>query len=432
MSDKDIRRALMIARADGGPVPPFNLSSVDPKSQHIDDWKWRPLEHVQDELDLHEIPSHVEKFGSFMDDTARRAEMHGLTPRDLIKAYTITRSSIQRGAVDSDKVRNAGLYLPAHLTGKIRPEGAFGMWLHTKQGQQYLDAAEGGKPDEDAIAHAVQVMAPFGKHEKDIPDALRWAALHLPGREGRVSELVARARKGQSAPEEWRDATKDVRGIGSSKAGFLASMLGRGDQPTLDARQLILHTGQPSKAASPFIARKGGAGGIEATDRLAARQSAMNLKTPDDLKPYYQHLAHHAVWDKAGGDTTTHSDVIDALQHAATGGAIKGKHFTDHPLVHAMHAAGIPGLKRGYYDNIMPKRLQALAQQHDPKSRVQLGAEPLVENAAPLHSLDVTPQMRDSIKAKGFSQFKQGGTVDDPLRKGGIVDRTLRLTASKR
>ena len=27
-----------------------------------------------------------------------------------------------------------------------------------------------------------------------------------------------------------------------------------------------------------------------------------------------------------------------------------------------------------------------------------------------------TPQMRDSIKAKGFSQFKQGGTVDDPLK----------------
>lgn len=320
----------------------------DPETKHIADWPWRPLKEVQGDLDLHEIPSHVEKFGSFMDDTAHRAELHGLTPRDLIKAYTITRSSIQRGAVDADKVRAAGLHLPTDLTGKIRPEGAFGTWLHTPQGQRYLDAAEGGRPDEDAIAHAVQVMAPFGKHEKDIPDALRWAARNLPGREGRISELVARARRGRSSPEEWRDATSDVRGIGSSKSGFLASMLGRGDQPTLDARQLVLHTGQPSKAASPHIARMYGAGGVEATDRLAARQFAMRLRHPSDLSPYYQHLAHHAVWDKAGGDTTTHSDVIDALQHAATGGAIKAStSIHNHPLVHAMRAAGLPGLKRG-------------------------------------------------------------------------------------
>ena len=118
---------------------------------------------------------------------------------------------------------------------------------------------------------------------------------------------------------------------------------------------------------------------------------------------------------------------------------------------------GGSGMK-GYYDNIMPKRLQALAQQHDPKARVQLGGhklnDPDFENerddlaaqfreanqrppvhddelrqwalaehgddpetramltgATPLHSLDVTPQMRDSIKANGFNQFKRGGDV---------------------
>jgi hypothetical protein len=317
---------------------------ADPKSEHIADWRWRPLEDVHKELGLTEIPSHVEKFGSFMDDTAHRAEHHGLSPRDLIKAYTITRSSIQRGAVDADKVRKAGLILPPGITGKIRPEGAFGTWLHTKEGQRYLDEAEAGRPDEPSIAHAVQVMAPFGKHEKDIPDALRWAALNLPGREARISELVARARRMRSSPEEWRDATKDVRGIGSSKAGFYASLLGRGDQPTLDARQLILHTGKPSKEASPFIARKAGAGGSDATDRLAARQAAMNLSTPKDLQPYYQHLAHHAVWDKAGNDTTTHDDVVSALRGAATGGRITDPNLDSHPVVQAMRAAGLPGL----------------------------------------------------------------------------------------
>jgi hypothetical protein len=66
---------------------------------------------------------------------------------------------------------------------------------------------------------------------------------------------------------------------------------------------------------------------------------------------------------------------------------------------------------RGYYDNILPKRLQALAQQHDPQAKVQLGSTPVADDTAPLHSIDVTPQMRDSIKGNGFNSFKRGGDV---------------------
>lgn len=311
----------------------------DPQSDVIKDWNWRPLADVQNDLQLTEIPSHVQAFGKFMDETAAKASGKGLTPRDLIKAYTITRSSIQRQAVDSNRVRAAGLALPDDVTGKIRPEGAFGEWLHSDMGQKYLRAAERGEVDPEAVRHAVQVMAPFGKHEKDIPDALIWAAKNLPGREKYISDLVARGRDMVSTPEEWRGMTKDVRGIGPSKSGFVASLLGRGDQPTLDARQVILHTGRPTKEASPMIAKKGGKGGVEAVDRLAARQEAMGLTSPELLKPYYQHLAHHTVWDKAGNEETTHEDVMNAMRHAATGGAIAA-----HPLVDAMRAAGLPGL----------------------------------------------------------------------------------------
>lgn len=133
-------------------------------------------------------------------------------------------------------------------------------------------------------------------------------------------------------------------------------------------------------------------------------------------------------------------------------------------------AARERGMK-GYYDSILPKRLQALAQQHDPQAKVNLHAHDLsgapdpaeVKNraismahntgdidrpteaawnaadpevrdwhtehataeqaradfaeginhaSAPLHSLDVTPQMRDSIKQSGFNSFKRGGDVD--------------------
>jgi hypothetical protein len=332
------------AYADGGEVEGYQ----DPASRHISDWNWRPVEDVQESLgNLKEIPSHVEKFGDFMDNIAERAGRQGLTPRDLIKAYTITRSSIQRQAANVDKLRASGLDLPEGMTGKIRPEGAFGEWLHTPAGQAYLDAAEKGKVHQTAIRNAVQVMAPFGRHTTDIPDALTWAALNLPGKEKQVSELIHAGREMASSPEQWRAFTQHIRGVGPSKSGFLASLMGRGDQPTLDARQIILHTGRPSKEASKYIAKKGGAGGVEAVDRLAARQAAMNLSLPDRLKPYYQHLTHHAVWDKAGNDETTHEDVVRAMHHAASGGAQNGDEpsvILDHPVAKIFQTIGMAGL----------------------------------------------------------------------------------------
>jgi hypothetical protein len=318
----------------------------DPESAHISEWNWRPLEDVKGDLGLSEIPSHVNAFGDFMDRTAERASREGLTPRDLIKAYTITRASIQRRATPAENLRKVGMVLPDNVTGPVRPEGAFGHWLHSPAGQAYLNYAERGQVNEQSISDAVKRMAPFGRHETDIPDALRWAAQNLPDKAQQVSELVAAAREKASSPDEWRDFVKNVRGIGPSKAGFVASLMGRGDQPTLDARQIILHTGRPSKEAAPFIARKGGEGGAEAVNRLAARQEAMNLSIPEKLEPYYQHLAHHAVWDKAGNEETTHEDVINAMQHAARGGAIH-----DHPVMQVMkliHPEAFPeGFKKG-------------------------------------------------------------------------------------
>jgi hypothetical protein len=49
------------------------------------------------------------------------------------------------------------------------------------------------------------------------------------------------------------------------------------------------------------------------------------LALPDDLAPYYQHLAHHTVWDKAGNEATTHADLMNAMRNYATGGAVSGR-----------------------------------------------------------------------------------------------------------
>lgn len=289
----------------------------------IKDWQWRPVEDVRNELQLDEIPSHVHKFGEFMDETARRAATQGLTPRDLIKAYAITRSSIGRGALPVATVRRPknpeyGFdALPKGLQGTLRPEGAMGHWLHTKMGQRYLDEAEAGRVDEEAVRDAIKSMGAFGLPDTAEGKALRWAPKNLPGQEGRVSELIARAHRGQSSPEEWRGEMR-VPGIAESKAGFFASMLGRGDQPTLDARQIILNTGQSTKKAAPHLSPKGAK--EAAVNRLADRQTELGLKHDKSMSPFYQHLAHHAVWDKVGNEETTHDDLMQALRGAKDGG----------------------------------------------------------------------------------------------------------------
>ncbi len=319
-----------IHRADGGEA------YKDPESRKMAGWDWRPLGEVQEQLgDLREIPSHVVNFGQFMDETARRAATHGLTPRDLIKAYTITRSSIQRESRSADKARASGVPIPHDFTGSVRPEGAFGEWLHSPMGRRYLDAAEKGIVDHESIADASNVMKPFGLSTE--AKALPWAAQNLPQHAAAVSDMVSRAMQRKSSPEEWRHFIGGVHGIGSAKAGFMASLLGRGDQPTLDARQVVLHTGNPTSEAKKPLARAGS----EAVDRLAARQEAMGLKAPEGMEPYYQHLAHHAVWDKVGDEQTTHQDVINAMRHAATGGAIEDPAHS-HPLAQAMAEIGLP------------------------------------------------------------------------------------------
>ena len=310
---KIVDQALALARKAGGGIIESYEDKPHPKMTGFD---WRPLRDVHRDIGgISEIPSHVEAFGSFMDETARKAATKGLEPRDLLKAYLITRASIQRQAIGADKVRDAGLILPEGID-KIRPEGAMGEWLHSKMGQRYLDQAEKGIVDQEAVEHAQKVMKPFGKMTET--EALPWAAENLSKQHREVSDMVARALKKNSSADEWRAFTKGIPGIGLAKSGFLASMLGRGDQPTLDARQVILQTGMSTKDAANPIRRAGAA----AVDRLADRQEALNLRSPKDLEPFRQHLTHHAIWDAAGNEQTTHEDVIRAMRNAKDGGRI--------------------------------------------------------------------------------------------------------------
>ena len=88
---------------------------------------------------------------------------------------------------------------------------------------------------------------------------------------------------------------------------------------------------------------------------------------------------------------------------------------------------GGEGMK-GYYDKIVPKRLQELVKKHDPDAKVGYTDVMLPPKGGAGHNnppfaapgLTITPKMRESI-LKGQPAFKRGGNVKRKYEKGGIV-----------
>ncbi len=296
---------------------------IDPITTKVEDWKWRPLADVDKELKLKEVPDYIQAgYGDFMADQLKRAEAGDLNARDLIKAYTITQSSIGRGGLSHATATKAGLKLP-HTGGEVRPEGAFAEWLGSPLGQRYLDMAERGELDSKALKEIQAAFAPFGKQNDQVAK-MEWAAQNLPDM---ATDLNTRVTGSLS---DWRNYTDELRGIAAAKSGFVGSLLGRGDVPTLDARQLNLHATTPPVGLGSIQNRGGGTGGRELVDRLSARQEALGLKIDPSLDPFYQHLGHHAVWDKIGNTETTHEDLVRAMRDYNKGGAV---HMADGGMV---------------------------------------------------------------------------------------------------
>jgi hypothetical protein len=290
----------------------------DPKTTKIEDWPWRPLEQVKEKLgDLREVPDYIQGgFGQFMNEQAGRAQRGEMTPRDLIKAYTIAQASIGRRGLGHAAATSTGMKL--QNTGEQwRPEGVFAEWLGSPEGQRYLDAAERGTADMTAIGGLQGKFAPFGKHNDQAEKMVLAAKLGRTMGPGLNAALTGSA-------DEYRDYAEKMKGIAGAKSGFIGSLLGRGDLPTLDARQLNLHTEDNAPVGIGSIMNRGnGKGAREAVDRLAARQRAMELGLDPSLMPHYQHLAHHAVWDKTGGTEVTHEDLIRAMRGYAKGGDVE-------------------------------------------------------------------------------------------------------------
>lgn len=302
---------------DAAQVSPTSVMAFSKRQDSpADRIKWRKVSDVKESIRLDKLPEHILPFANFMQTMADKAANGGLTSRDVIKAYTIARSSMNRGAVTTDKVRAAGLKLPPGFAdAKIRPEGAFGYWLLSPQGQRYLNGAEVAIVDDEAIADAVKVMAPFGTQNALGEDLRRAAGGDLHTRLPAMSAAIAKAAEGKNAVKDWQEATDNLYGVREAKKGFLGSLLGFGQLPTFDARQINVNVREDSKedtlrALSSKRAR-------EVVAKLSRRMDALSLTMDSEYTPFYRHLVHHAVWDAVGGTATTHEDVIESMLMAS-------------------------------------------------------------------------------------------------------------------
>lgn len=282
----------------------------------VDRIKWRDIQDVKKEIKLDALPDHVAPFGDFMKYMARKAAVGAISPRDILKAYTITRSSVNRGAISTAKAISGGLQLPADFNEPtVRPEGAFAYWLLSPLGQDYLNDAELGIVNRAAVNDAVKAMAPFGMANTLGDDMVRAVDDDIGSLGLQISYIVNKAHAGTDMVSDWQRVLDDLYGIGYAKKGFMGAMLGYGQLPTFDARQINVQVEPESRR--DVLNALGTKRAAEVVETLSRRLDALELSMDEEYLPFKQHLVHHAVWDAVGKSETTHSDVVDAMLRAS-------------------------------------------------------------------------------------------------------------------
>lgn len=311
------------------------------------------------------LPRHVRPYAAYL----RLKQNDEPTVREIVKAYAVTRSSIQRGALPKQTVcRSYPEYKPLKRMiqrENLRPEDVFATLLFSPLGQQYLDAAERGTFDEKAAKEITRRTTCFGFPNTLFND-MRYA-VDLGRRAPELREAL------RAKPEAWIRYVQDhVSGVSAAKAGFLASMLGRGDVATFDARERKLWAKSPPLTTNEekraygcetrllqktetltdgttrvvekevFTGKRRGKvnprckmpeAGYEDVNAYRKRIRAYPLELAAEDERNREHLVHHAIWDAypdegkvvdpvtgkekpAKQSKTTHGAVIRAMQFA--------------------------------------------------------------------------------------------------------------------
>jgi hypothetical protein len=283
------------------------------RAQHAEEapirnWVWKPVELVREQLGASAAASHVEEFGRFQLEMVERATKGQITTRELLTANAVTQASIQRQAMTVPSLISRGNFpIPAgYADSTIRPEGAMAELLMHPVGQRYLDHAEQGIVDIGGVEQMVDWMRPFGKDQTREKEIARYAAQygstpgarvqgrppHPPDRErdpggaaildpccALYNSAVLENYLGNQAEARTlvQMAADEIPGIATAKRGFLPQFLGYGGSPTLDARQIMLHTGLPATDVEEAMTSRMKEAAVA---RLTRRQDALGIEMP--------------------------------------------------------------------------------------------------------------------------------------------------------
>ncbi len=261
------------------------------------------------------LPRHVYPFAEYMRTISKRP----LTSRDVAKAYIMTVGSMRRAAAGAQKVKARWRDYPGPKSGLVRPEDVLGELLKSPVGQRYLDAAEQGQFDARAANTLARRFGAWG-FEPTFKKQLK-KAVAVANDAPKINRLI----KTGNRPAWYSYVKKNVSGVSMAKAGFLASLMGRGDMATADARELNFWLCAPDNWNIPklkcerALADKYDLGDLvdkDFMDIFNKKMAGLKMRMPVKYKPFYLHLAHHALWDRIGNSKTTHADIIDAMENA--------------------------------------------------------------------------------------------------------------------
>ncbi len=276
----------------------------------------RPIDEVKAAVGNPVLGEQTYPMAELILEQFQKAQQQGVSPRDLLKSYGITTSSVQRGALD------AGQFPPTMRggeTGLLRPEDAMANWFTSPPGQDYLDSTLAGATDPATVQNLREGFRPYGMADVLAGQMLRAGDTVLPDLPV-FQQMIA----GGMSPDEvlaYFATAGTVPGIGPVKAGFQLPMLGRGDLPVPDANQLNLHLAPGGKNLVDELNPRQKA---QVVKEIANRQSAIGMQMPERYEPLRQYLTHHDVWDRTLGTQTTHQPIINAMRYGGMGGAAAG------------------------------------------------------------------------------------------------------------
>lgn len=261
------------------------------------------------------LPEHVEPFADYMIRAAKKP----VTGREVAKAYILTVGSMRRAAINAKKVKARWRDYPGPKSGLVRPEDVLGELLKSPAGQRYLDAAEKGRFDARAAKTLAGRFGAWG-FEPTFRQQLK-NAVALADDAPTINRILKKGRR-----STWYNyVTKNIPGVSLAKSGFLASLMGRGDIATADARELNFWLCAPDKwnigkhKCERPLATKFDVNDLvdeDFMDVFNKKMSTLKMKMPAKYKPFRLHLTHHALWDRVGNSKTTHADIIDAMEKA--------------------------------------------------------------------------------------------------------------------